>query len=70
MVAPVPTIAEGRARQLDYSERDRMVIAQARIEEIQRRFQADEIIIVSVCEYAARLKSYELLAHAFELTPR
>lgn len=81
---PVPTIAEGRARQAGYTDRERAIIAQQRarsiigtpdyvranIEAVQRRFQADEVVIVSVCEYAARLKSYELLARAFALAPQ
>jgi hypothetical protein len=39
-----------------------------RISEIAGRFGADEVVVLTVAaDYAARLKSYELLARSFEL---
>ena len=37
---------------------------------LQERFEADELIVLTVAgSYRARLRSYELLAEAFELAP-
>jgi luciferase family oxidoreductase group 1 len=49
---PIPSIEQGAAQQ--YGERE--------------QFQADELIVISVAgSYAARTRSYELLAEAFQL---
>jgi alkanesulfonate monooxygenase SsuD/methylene tetrahydromethanopterin reductase-like flavin-dependent oxidoreductase (luciferase family) len=38
------------------------------LHELQQRFDADELIVLTVAgSYQARLRSYELLAEAFEL---
>lgn len=77
---PIPTVDQ--ARGLQYTERDRQIIEKERprsivgtpgqvaerMLEIQARFAADEIIVLTVAaSYSARLRSYELLAAAFEL---
>ncbi len=78
--APVPSIEQGLAQ--EYGEREQLVIDREkprsiigtpetvteRLVALQERFQADELIVLSVAgSYAARLRSYELLAAAFEL---
>jgi luciferase family oxidoreductase group 1 len=65
-----------------YSERDREIIlreraravigtperVKARLLEIQNAFQADELMVITITgDYPSRLRSYELLAEAFEL---
>lgn len=79
--APIPTVREGRAQQARYSERELQVIQQQRARSVigtmpyvrerilalREEYAADEVIIVSVCEYAPRLRSYELIAQAFNL---
>ena len=77
---PIPTLAQARARQ--YSEPELRAIAAeqprniigtpesvaARMRELQAQFQADEIVVLTVAaSYAARRRSYELLAEAFAL---
>jgi luciferase family oxidoreductase group 1 len=72
---PIPTVAEADARQ--YTARDQLIIEQARsrsiigtpaqvkprLEALATQYQADELIVLTVCaSYAARLRSYELLA--------
>jgi hypothetical protein len=38
------------------------------LHELQQRFDADELIVLTVAgSYPARMRSYELLAEAFEL---
>jgi luciferase family oxidoreductase group 1 len=77
---PFPSIRQGAAQ--EYGERERLVIDREkprsiigtphavteRLAEMQAQFNADEIIVLSVAgSYRARLRSYELLAQAFEL---
>lgn len=78
--APIPNIEQGLAQ--EYGERERLVIDRekprsvigtpeqvtARMLDLQERFQADELIVLTVAgSYRARLRSYELLADAFQL---
>lgn len=43
----------------------------ARLETMSAAYGVDEFVIVTICfDFAARLRSYELLAQAFELAPR
>jgi luciferase family oxidoreductase group 1 len=82
--APIATVAEAKTRAEHYSDRDRAIIERERpravigtpdvvarrIREIVQRFAADEVVVLTVAaDYAARLKSYELLARSFELKP-
>jgi luciferase family oxidoreductase group 1 len=77
---PIPSIEQG-ARQT-YGERELAVIAHekarsiigtpervtAQMHALQEQFQADELIVISVAgSYAARTRSYQLLAEAFQL---
>jgi len=76
----VPSIAQGLAQ--EYGERERLIIDREkprsivgtpesvteRLHALQEQFDADELIVLSVTgSYRARLRSYELLANAFEL---
>ena len=76
----VPSIARGLAQ--EYGERERLIIDREkprsiigtpesvteRLHALQEQFDADELIVLSVTgSYRARLRSYELLADAFEL---
>lgn len=78
--APVATTEEALA--YPYSDRDREVIrrereravvgsperVKARLLEVQQAFSADELMVITIAgDYAARLRSYELLAEAFAL---
>lgn len=78
--APIPTVAQGRAQR--YGERELAIIENqrprsligtpqqvtARMLELQEQFAADEIVVLTVAaSYEARLRSYQLLAEAFEL---
>ncbi|QCP48493.1 LLM class flavin-dependent oxidoreductase [Trinickia violacea] len=78
--APIPSIEQGRLQ--EFAERDQLVIDRekprsiigtpesvtARLTEVRDLFDADELIILTVAgSYRARLRSYELLAQAFEL---
>jgi luciferase family oxidoreductase group 1 len=80
--APIPDIEQGRRHGAELSERDRLIIERERPRSIigtpdqvaermlalQQQFGADEVIVLTVAaSYAARLKSYELLAQAFQL---
>jgi luciferase family oxidoreductase group 1 len=77
---PVPSIEQGAAQQ--YGERELAVIAREksrsivgtpervteRLHALQEQFGADELIVLTVAgSYAARMRSYQLLADAFEL---
>ncbi|SAK82408.1 LLM class flavin-dependent oxidoreductase [Caballeronia ptereochthonis] len=77
---PIPSIAQGAAQQ--YGERELAVIGHEKARSIigtpervteklhalQERFNADELIVLTVAgSYAARTRSYQLLAEAFEL---
>ena len=79
--APVPTCEEARA--YPYTEADRRRIAhnrrrlilgspatvRERLLELAAEYEADELMIVTITgDYDSRLRSYELLAGAFELT--
>jgi luciferase family oxidoreductase group 1 len=83
ILGPIPTIEEALAH--PYSERDLARIAYnrrrqvvgtpeqvtARLTELAALYGVDELIVVSICfDFAARMKSYELLAKAFALAPR
>ena len=78
--APIPSIEQGLAQ--EYGEREQLVIAREkprsvigtpetvteRLLSIKDQFQADELIVLTVAgSYRARLRSYELLADAFQL---
>jgi luciferase family oxidoreductase group 1 len=42
----------------------------AELDELAEAFGADELVVVTIChDHAARVRSYELLAEAYELTP-
>jgi luciferase family oxidoreductase group 1 len=77
---PIPSIAQGAGQA--FGERELSVIAREknrsiigtpervaeRLVELQERFSADELIVLTVAgSYPARLRSYQLLAEAFEL---
>jgi luciferase family oxidoreductase group 1 len=74
---PIPTPAEAREAEPHYSARDKQAILQqrarsiigtpdyvaGRIAEVAAQFAADEVVVLTVCgDYAARKKSYQLLA--------
>ncbi|WP_133647668.1 LLM class flavin-dependent oxidoreductase [Paraburkholderia flava] len=78
--APIPSIEQGLAQ--EYGEREQLVIAREkprsvigtpgtvteRLLELKDQFEADELIVLTVAgSYRARLRSYELLAEAFQL---
>lgn len=80
--APIPSLAQ--AADFTPNERDRMIIERERPRTIcgtpqtvtesmlalRERFAADELVVLSVtASYAARQRTYELLAAAFELDP-
>jgi luciferase family oxidoreductase group 1 len=82
-LGPVPSIAEAEAHPYGREERlriamnrRRMVIgtpeqARQRILDLAEHYGVDEIVVVTIChDFAPRLRSYELLAQVFELTPR
>jgi alkanesulfonate monooxygenase SsuD/methylene tetrahydromethanopterin reductase-like flavin-dependent oxidoreductase (luciferase family) len=79
--APVPNAEE--ARTYPYTEADRRRIAhhrrrvvlgepaavRDRLLELQERFQADELMAITITgDYGSRLESYELLAATFGLS--
>jgi len=78
--APIPTIEQGLAQ--EYGEREQLVIDREkprsivgtpesvteRLLALEANFAADELIVLTVAgSYKARLRSYELLAQAFQL---
>lgn len=78
--APIPSLAQAAA--FTPTERDQFVIERerprtlcgtpervaARMEALREQFAADELVVLSVtASYAARLRTYELLAQAFDL---
>jgi luciferase family oxidoreductase group 1 len=78
--APVATTEEAlprsydeREREIIRRERSRAVIGtpatvKARLLEIQHAYQADELMVITITgDYASRLRSYHLLAEAFDL---
>ncbi|OLL30027.1 luciferase [Burkholderia sp. SRS-W-2-2016] len=77
---PIPSIEQGIAQ--EYGEREQLVIDREkprsivgtpeqvteRLKDLQEQFQADELMVLTVAgSYRARLRSYELLAEAFQL---
>jgi alkanesulfonate monooxygenase SsuD/methylene tetrahydromethanopterin reductase-like flavin-dependent oxidoreductase (luciferase family) len=81
-LGPVPSTAEAEAYPYSREERlriamnrRRMVIGapeqvKQRLLELAENYGVDEIVVVTICHDAApRLRSYELLAQVFELTP-
>ncbi|SIT41777.1 conserved hypothetical protein [Paraburkholderia ribeironis] len=77
---PIPTIEQAIAQ--EYGEREQLVIEREkqrsiigtpetvteRLHALQEQFQADELIVLTVAgSYRARVRSYELLADAFQL---
>ncbi|MGF6938406.1 luciferase family oxidoreductase group 1 [Paraburkholderia sp. UCT70] len=77
---PIPSIEQGIAQ--EYGEREQLVIDREkprsiigtpervteRLTDLQQQFQADELMVLTVAgSYRARLRSYELLADAFQL---
>ena len=82
-LGPIPTVAEAEAHPYTREEqlriavnRRRMVIgapeqAKARLVDLAAQYGVEELVVVSICyDFAARLRSYELLARVFELAPR
>lgn len=76
---PVPSVEEALAEIGDEAPHDpegRMAIGTAdevrdRLAELSSRLGADELVVLTIChDHAARVRSYELLAEAFSLTPR
>jgi luciferase family oxidoreductase group 1 len=80
---PTPSIEEALARPYTPQERARIahnrrrlvvgtpVQAKERLLALGEAYGVDEFVVVTICfEFAARLKSYELLAEAFGLQPR
>ncbi len=80
--APVPTMEE--AENYPYTKREAAVVQsntrrtirgdpeQVRhsIEELGQRYGVDEFVVVTIChDFEARLRSYELLAREFGLSP-
>jgi luciferase family oxidoreductase group 1 len=78
--APIPSIEQGLAQ--EFGEREQLVIDREkprsiigtpetvteRLHALEEQFQADELIVLTVAgSYRARLRSYELLASAFQL---
>jgi luciferase family oxidoreductase group 1 len=83
MLGPVPSVEEAAA--YPYTAEDRMRIAynrrrqvvgdprqvKERLLELGALYAVDELVVVSICfDFAARLRSYELLAEAFGLQRR
>jgi len=79
----IPTIAEAEAYPYSREERLRLAVsrqrnvvgapeqARDRLLALGQLYGVSEFVIVSICyDFAARLRSYELLAEAFGLTPR
>jgi luciferase family oxidoreductase group 1 len=82
-LGPVPSIEEAEAYPYSREERlriafnrRRMVIgapeqAKARLMELAEQYGVEELVVVTIChDFAARLRSYELLAEAFGLQAR
>ncbi|HUK60201.1 MAG TPA: LLM class flavin-dependent oxidoreductase [Stellaceae bacterium] len=82
-MGPVPSVEEAEAYAFTDAERARiayqrrrMVLgapaeAKARLLEYGELYGVDEFVVVTIChDFAARLRSYELLAEAFGLQPR
>ncbi len=82
ITAPVPSFEEAEA--YDYEPRDLAMIAYNRercvwgtpdavksaLDELGQRYGVDEIVLLTICaRFEDRLRSYELLAEAFDLAP-
>jgi luciferase family oxidoreductase group 1 len=76
---PVPTVEEALAEVGDEPPRDpegRLAVGapdevRDRLAELASLYGADELVALTIChDHAARVRSYELLASAFSLTPR
>lgn len=82
MNEPIPSLEQGAAQ--EFGVREQLVIDREkprsvigtpesvteRLVRLQEQFEADELIVLTVAgSYAARRRSYELLAQAFELGP-
>ena len=78
--APIPSLEQAaqwqpdeRAREIALAERSRSIVGTPevvveRMLQLKDLYQADELIVLSVApSYAARQRTYELLAEAFEL---
>jgi len=78
--APIPSIEQGLAQ--EYGEREQLIIDREKprsiigtpdsvaehLRALQEQFEADELVVLTVAgSYPARLRSYELLADAFQL---
>jgi luciferase family oxidoreductase group 1 len=79
--APIPSVEQAarwepdeQARQIALAERPRSIIGTPEVvvdkmRDLQALYAADELIVLSVApSYQARLRTYELLAKAFELS--
>ena len=77
---PYPTADEARAYQLSDHEKailtqvkDRTIagtpdVVRSRLEAVAAEFEVDELVVITVtADFESRLRSYELLARAFEL---
>ncbi len=82
-LGPVPSVEEAEAYAYTEGERARIAAnrrrlvigtpeqAKARLLEYGALYGVDEFVVVTIChDFAARLRSYELLAEAFALQPR
>lgn len=82
-LGPVPSIEEAEAHPYSREERLRIAVnrrrmaigsptvVRQRLTELAASFGVEEVVVVSICyDFAARLRSYELLAQAFELRAR
>ena len=80
---PVPTIQEAEAyvyspqeEQLRLYNRQRFIWGtpdkvRSDLEAVGNQFGVDEFVVLTICpDFASRCRSYELLAEAFDLTPR
>jgi luciferase family oxidoreductase group 1 len=80
---PVPTVEEALSH--PYTEHERVRARQVRsrtivgepaavrpgLEALAAQYEVEELVIVTICpDFESRRRSYELLAEAFELTPR
>ena len=83
IIAPIPPIEEAEAYPYSREEGLRIAVNQRRqivgspeqvkgqLEALAAAYGVDELVVVSICyDFAARLRSYELLAEVFGLEPR
>jgi luciferase family oxidoreductase group 1 len=81
-LGPVPSVAEAEAYAYTDAERARIAFnrrrqvvgtpaqAKAKLLALGEAYGVDELVVVTIChDFAARLRSYELLAEAFALQP-